>query len=102
MTAKPLPKDMGEVEIMTEEEQNPWFFASVDTQAFYNSNVLYANSPYLKFGAWQIITTPEIGFSPTIKDEQFAMFFPRVGFRYQFFTYAQAEPPPSGTAYESS
>jgi len=102
MTAKPLPKDMGEVEIMTEENQNPWFFATVDCQAFYNSNVLYANSPYLKFGAWQIITTPEIGFAPTIKDEQFAMFFPRVGFRYQFFTYAQAEPPPSGTAYESS
>jgi len=102
MTAKPLPKDMGEVEIMTEENQNPWFFASVDCQAFYNSNVLYANSPYLKFGAWQIITTPEIGFAPTIKDEQFAMFFPRAGFRYQFFTYAQAEPPPSGTSYESS
>jgi len=100
MTAKPLPKDMGEVEIMTEENQNPWFFASVDCQAFYNSNVLYANSPNLKFGAWQIITTPEIGFAPTIKDEQFAMFFPRAGFRYQFFTYAQAEPPPSGNDYE--
>ena len=102
MTAKPMPKDMGEVQIMTEENQNPWFFASVDCQAFYNSNVLYANSPNLKFGAWQIITTPEIGFAPTIKDEQFAMFFPRAGFRYQFFTYAQAEPPPSGTSYESS
>jgi hypothetical protein len=102
MTAKPLSQDMGEVEIMTEETSNPWFFATVDCQAFYNSNVLYANSPYLKFGAWQIITTPEIGFAPTIKDEQFAMFFPRAGFRYQFFTYAQAEPPPSGTAYESS
>ena len=102
MTAKPLSKDMGEVEIMTEETPNPWFFATVDCQAFYNSNVLYANSSYLKFGAWQIITTPEIGFAPTIKDEQFAMFFPRAGFRYQFFTYAQAEPPPSGTAYESS
>jgi hypothetical protein len=102
MTAKPLSQDMGEVEIMTEETSNPWFFATVDCQAFYNSNVLYANSPYLKFGAWQIITTPEIGFAPTIKDEQFAMFFPRAGFRYQFFTYAQAEPPPSGTDYESS
>ena len=92
MTAKPLPKDMGEVEIMTEEEQNPWFYLTVDCQAFYNSNVLYAESGGQKFSAWQIITSPEIGFAPQIQDEQYAMFFPRAGFRYQFFTYATAEP----------
>jgi hypothetical protein len=92
MTAKPLSQDMGEVEIMTEETSNPWFFATVDCQAFYNSNVLYASSIENTFAAWQIITTPEIGFAPQIQDEQYAMFFPRAGFRYQFFTYATAEP----------
>lgn len=92
MTAKPLPKDMGEVQIMTEETSNPWFYTTVDCQAFYNSNVLYAESGGQKFSAWQIITSPEIGFAPQIQDEQYAMFFPRAGFRYQFFTYATAEP----------
>lgn len=87
---------------MSEEPAKPWFYVTVDTQAFYNSNVLYAESSYLKFGAWQIITTPEIGFAPSIQEEQFAMFFPKAGFRYQFFTYAQAEPPPSGTSYTST
>jgi hypothetical protein len=102
VTARPLSPDMGNVQIMTRKEGKPWFFLTVDTQAFYNSNVLYASSVGNTFGAWQIITTPEIGFSPRIQDEQYSMFFPRAGFRYQFYTYAQAEPPPSNTSYASS
>ena len=102
VTARPLSPDMGDVQIMTQKDEKPWFFLTVDTQAFYNSNVLYAESGNLKFGAWQIITTPEIGFAPRIQDEQYSMFVPRAGFRYQFYTYAQAEPPPSGSSYDSS
>ena len=94
VTAKPLPADMGDVQLMMEKEGKPWFFITVDTQAFYNSNVLYAQSSNLVFGAWQIITTPEIGFTPRIQEEQYSMFFPRAGFRYQIYTYAQAEPYP--------
>ena len=93
VTARPLSSDMGDVQIMTKKDHKPCFFFTVDTQAFYNSNVLYSSSIGSTFGAWQIITTPEIGFAPKIQDEQYSMFFPRVGFRYQFFTYAQAEPP---------
>ena len=93
LLAKPLSKDMGEVRIMAVEPTDPWFHLSVDTQAFYNSNVLYASSIGNTFGAWQIITTPEIAFAPTIQDEQYSMLSPQAGFRYQFFTYAQAEPP---------
>ena len=84
VTARPLSPDMGDVQIMTQKDEKPWFFLTVDTQAFYNSNVLYAESGNLKFGAWQIITTPEIGFAPRIQDEQYSMFVPRAGFRYQF------------------
>lgn len=94
VTARPLSPDMGDVQIMTQKEGKPWFFLTVDTQAFYNSNVLYASSVSSTFAAWQIITTPEIGFAPKIQDEQYSMFFPRGGFRYQFYTYAQAEPGP--------
>jgi len=93
VTARPLSSDMGDVQIMTKKDHKPCFFFTVDTQAFYNSNVLYATSIGNTFGAWQIITTPEVGFAPKIQDEQYSMFFPRAGFRYQFFTYAQAEPP---------
>ena len=57
VTARPLSPDMGDVQIMTKTEEKPWFFLTVDTQAFYNSNVLYAESGNLKFGAWQIIKT---------------------------------------------
>ena len=95
LLAKPLSPDMGDVKILGDEPIQPWFFVSVDTQAFYNSNVLYASSIDNTFGAWQIITTPEIGFAPTIQDETYKMLSPRAGFRYQFFTYAQAEPPKS-------
>ena len=95
LLAKPLSPDMGEVKILGDEPTQPWFFVAVDTQAFYNSNVLYAASIDNTFGAWQIITTPEIGFAPTIQDETYQMLSPRAGFRYQFFTYAQAEPPKS-------
>ena len=100
VTARPISADMGDVQIMSKKEEKPWFFITVDTQAFYNSNVTYAESSNRIFGAWQIITTPEIGFAPRIQDEQYSMFFPRAGFRYQFYTYAQAEPYPS--AYTSS
>ena len=93
ITAKPLPADMGDVQLTTQKEAKPWFFATVDCQAFYNSNVLYASSEANTFSAWQIITTPEIGFAPKIQDEKFSKFFPKAGFRYQFFTYAQAAPP---------
>jgi hypothetical protein len=92
VTAKALPEDMGNLPIMTEPARKPCFYLTVDTQAFYNSNVLYAESGGQKFAAWQIITTPEIGFAPSIQEERYSMFFPRLGFRYQFFTYAQAEP----------
>ena len=92
VTAKPLSADLGEVGIMSKPTEKPWFYTTVDCQAFYNSNVLYAESGGQKFSAWQIITSPEIGFNPQIQDEQYAMFFPRAGFRYQFFTYATAEP----------
>ncbi|NBT47946.1 MAG: hypothetical protein EBT07_09040 [Actinobacteria bacterium] len=92
VTAKPLSADLGEVGIMSKPTEKPWFYTTVDCQAFYNSNVLYAESGGQKFSAWQIITSPEIGFAPQIQDEQCAMFFPRAGFRYQFFTYATAEP----------
>jgi len=92
VTAKPLSADLGEVGIMSQPTEKPWFYLTVDCQAFYNSNVLYASSIENTFAAWQIITTPEIGFAPQIQDEQYAMFFPRAGFRYQFFTYATAEP----------
>jgi hypothetical protein len=102
VTAQPLSQGLGEVQIMTEEQAKPWFFATVDCQAFYNSNVLYASSISNTFGAWQIITTPEIGFAPTIQDEKFSKFFPKAGFRYQFFTYAQAEPYPSSVANSSA
>jgi len=93
ITAKPLPADMGDVQLTTQKEAKPWFFATVDCQAFYNSNVLYDSSEANTFSAWQIITTPEIGFAPKIQDEKFSKFFPKAGFRYQFFTYAQAAPP---------
>ena len=93
LVAKALPQDMGEVNILGNQPTQPWFFITVDTQAFYNSNVLYAASIDNTFGAWQIITTPEIGFAPAIQDETYKMLSPRAGFRYQFFTYAQAEPP---------
>jgi hypothetical protein len=102
LTAKPLAGDLGEVAVMSKPARKPWFYLTVDCQAFYNSNVLYAESGYLKFSAWQIITTPEIGFAPAITDPQYAMFFPRAGFRYQFFTYAQAETPPAGTDFETA
>jgi len=92
VTAKPLSADLGEVGIMSKPTEKPWFYTTVDCQAFYNSNVLYAESGGQKFSAWQIITSPEIGFAPQIQDEQYAMFFPKAGFRYQFFTYATAEP----------
>ena len=92
VTAKPLSADLGEVGIMSKPTEKPWFYLTVDCQAFYNSNVLYDSSVENTFAAWQIITTPEIGFAPQIQDEQYAMFFPRAGFRYQFFTYATAEP----------
>jgi hypothetical protein len=92
VTAKPLSTDLGEVGIMSKPTEKPWFYTTVDCQAFYNSNVLYAESGSQKFSAWQIITSPEIGFAPQIQDEQYAMFFPKAGFRYQFFTYATAEP----------
>ena len=92
VTAKALPGDMGNLPIMTEPARKPCFYLTVDTQAFYNSNVLYAESGGQKFAAWQIITTPEIGFAPSIQEDRYSMFFPRLGFRYQFFTYAQAEP----------
>ena len=100
LTAKPLSPDLGEVAVMSKPATKPWFYLTVDTQAFYNSNVLYAESGAQKFAAWQIITTPEIGFAPSLTDPQYAMFFPRLGFRYQFFTYAQAEmgPPPYDTS----
>ena len=91
--AKPLSPDMGDVQVMKEKEGKPWFFLTVDCQAFYNSNVLYAASVGSTFGAWQIITTPEIGFAPRIQDEKYSMFFPKAGFRYSFYSYAQAEPP---------
>ena len=100
LTAKPIASDLGEVSVLSKPARKPWFYLTVDCQAFYNNNVLYAESPYLKFGAWQIITTPEIGYAPSLTDPQYAMFFPRAGFRYQFFTYAQAESPPTGTDYE--
>ena len=90
VTAKPLSADLGEVSIMSKPTEKPWFYTTVDCQAFYNSNVLYAESGGQKFSAWQIITSPEIGFAPQIQDEQYAMFFPKAGFRYQFFTYATA------------
>ena len=93
LLAKPLSPDMGDVNILADTPTQPWFFVTVDTQAFYNSNVLYAASIDNTFGAWQIITTPEIGFAPTIQDETYKVLSPRAGFRYQFFTYAQAEPP---------
>jgi len=96
VTARPLSRDMGDVQLLSEKEKQPWFFFTVDTQAFYNSNVLYASSISDTFGAWQIITTPEIGFAPRFKEEKYSMFFPRLGFRYQFYSYAQAEPYPSG------
>jgi hypothetical protein len=92
ITAKPLPADMGDVQLTTQKEAKPWFFATVDCQAFYNSNVLYAASVGNTYGAWQIITTPEIAFAPKFQTEKFNMFFPKAGFRYQFFSYAQAEP----------
>lgn len=92
ITAKPLPADMGDVQLVSQQESKPWFFVTADCQAFYNSNVLYSDSVGLTFGAWQIITTPEIGVAPKIQNEKFNMFFPKAGFRYQFFTYAQAEP----------
>ena len=89
---------MGSVNILGEQPSSSWLFLTVDCQAFYNSNVLYASSIGNTFGAWQIITTPEIGFSPTIQDETYKMFSPRAGFRYQFFSYAQAEPYPPNVA----
>jgi len=92
VTARPLSGELGDVQIISEIPHKPWFYITVDCQAFYNSNVLYAESGGQKFSAWQIITTPEIGFAPQIQDEQYAMFFPKAGFRYQFFTYATAEP----------
>jgi hypothetical protein len=100
ITAKPLPADMGDIQLTTQKESKPWFFVTVDCQAFYNSNVLYATSEANTFSAWQIITTPEIGFAPKIQDERYSKFFPKAGFRYQFFTYAQAAPPIS--AYSST
>lgn len=98
ITAKPLPSDMGDVQLMKEPEGKPCFFFTVDCQAFYNSNVLYASSVGSTLGAWQIITAPEIGFAPKIQDEQYSMIFPKAGFRYQFYTYAQAEPYPPDVA----
>ena len=70
VTAKPLSADLGEVSIMSKPTEKPWFYTTVDCQAFYNSNVLYAESGGQKFSAWQIITSPEIGFAPQIQDEQ--------------------------------
>jgi len=102
LTARPLPEDMGDVQLLREKEGKPWFFFTVDCQAFYNSNVLYAASVGSTFGAWQIITTPEIGFAPKIQDEQYSMFFPKAGFRYQFYTYAQGEPYPPDVAATST
>jgi len=102
ITAKPLPADMGDVQLISEKESKPWFFFTVDCQAFYNSNILYASSIANTFGAWQIITTPEIGFAPKFQDERFSKFFPKAGFRYQFFTYAQAEPYPSSVVNSSA
>jgi hypothetical protein len=92
VTARALSPDMGDVQIMKEKDGKPWFFLTVDCQAFYNSNVLYASSIDNTFSAWQIITTPEIGFAPQIQDEQYSKFFPKAGFRYQFYSYAQADP----------
>ena len=92
LTAKPLASDLGDVAVMSKPATKPWFYLTVDCQSFYNNNVLYAESGSQKFAAWQIITTPEMGFAPSITDPQYAMFSPRLGFRYQFFTYAQAEP----------
>lgn len=103
LTARPLPEDMGDVQLLKEKEGKPWFFFTVDCQAYYNSNVLYAASVGSTFGAWQIITTPEIGFAPRIQDDQYSMFFPKAGFRYQFYSYAQAEPyPPTVAAIATS
>ena len=102
VSARPLSPDMGDVQILTQKEGKPWFFLTVDTQAFYNSNVLYASSVGRTFGAWQIITTPEIGFAPSIQEEQFSMIFPRAGFRYQFYTYAQTETPPLDSGLDVS
>jgi len=102
ITAKPLPADMGDVQLISEKESKPWFYFTVDCQAFYNSNVNYATSISNTFAAWQIITTPEFGFAPRFQDEKFSMFFPKAGFRYQFFTYAEAAPPPPNNPYPSS
>lgn len=93
---------MGQVNLLGSEPSQPWFSFTVDCQAFYNSNVLYASSISSTFGAWQIITTPEISFAPTIQDETYKMISPRAGFRYQFFTYAQAEPYPTAVAANKS
>jgi len=30
LTARPLPEDMGDVQIMTQKENKPWFFLTVD------------------------------------------------------------------------
>jgi len=98
VTARPLSPDMGDVQVMQKKEGKPWFFMTVDTQAFYNSNVTYAESVSYTFAAWQIITTPEIGFAPQIQDEQYSMFFPKAGFRYQFYSYAQAASYPPDVA----
>jgi len=51
LTAKPLSGDLGEVAVMSKPARKPWFYLTVDTQAFYNSNVLYAESPDQKFQA---------------------------------------------------
>ena len=51
LTAKPLSGDLGEVAVMSKPARKPWFYLTVDTQAFYNSNVLYAESPDQKFSA---------------------------------------------------
>ena len=95
VTARPLSPDMGDVQVMQKKEGKPWFFLTVDTQAFYTSNVFYNSPTNSPFAAWQIITTPEIGFAPRIQDEQYSMFLPKAGFRYQFYSYAQAGPYPS-------
>ena len=50
VAARPLSPDMGDVQIMTKKDEKPWFFLTVDTQAFYNSNVLYATSVDSTFG----------------------------------------------------
>lgn len=76
LVAKPLSPDMGDVNILGDVPTQPLFFVTVDCQAFYNSNVLYASSIADTFGAWQIITTPEIGFAPTIQDETYKMLSP--------------------------